>query len=188
MHPDDTRGVREDEQVESARIVGVDAVDFLGLPDGILEYGVALRRAIAEEIRLHRPEVIITNNFRESWGGRNLNQADHVATGRATVDAVRDAANRWVFQDQLRDGIEPWSGVRQVWAAGSPESTHAVDITDTFDVGVSSLRAHKAYLDGLGWETFDPAEFLEGMSRATGQRLGVAHAVSFEVFPMGWGD
>jgi hypothetical protein len=62
-----------------------------------------------------------------------------------------------------------------------------VEITDTFDVGVASLRAHKAYIDGLGWENFDAGEFLEGMSRATGQRLGVAHAVAFEVFPMGWG-
>ena len=53
---------------------------------------------------------------------------------------------------------------------------------------MESLRAHKAYIDGLGWEHFDPAEFLEGISRATGQRMGVAHAVGFEVFPMGWGD
>ena len=78
--------------------------------------------------------------------------------------------------------------VREVWAASSPKSEHGVDITETFDAGVESLRAHKAYIDGLGWEHFDPAEFLEGISRATGQRLGVAHAVGFEVFPMGWGE
>jgi hypothetical protein len=78
--------------------------------------------------------------------------------------------------------------VQQVWAFGSPQSTHAVDTTDTFDRGVESLRAHQAYIDGLGWEHFDPAEFLEGMSRVTGQRLGVAHAAPFEVFPMGWGE
>jgi LmbE family N-acetylglucosaminyl deacetylase len=187
LDPEECRGVREAEQVESARIVGVDEVDVLGLRDGILEYGVPLRRAIAEEVRLHRPEVVITNNFRDSWGGRNLNQADHIATGKATLDAVRDAGNRWVFHEQLQDGLEPWGGVREVWAAGSPLSTHGVEITDTFDVGVASLRAHKAYIDGLGWENFDAGEFLEGMSRATGQRLGVAHAVAFEVFPMGWG-
>jgi LmbE family N-acetylglucosaminyl deacetylase len=187
LDPEECRGVREAEQVESARIVGVDEVDFLGLRDGILEYGVPLRRAIAEEVRLHRPEVVITNNFRDSWGGQNLNQADHIATGKATLDAVRDAGNRWVFHEQLQDGLEPWGGVREVWAAGSPLSTHGVEITDTFDVGVASLRAHKAYIDGLGWENFDAGEFLEGMSRATGQRLGVAHAVAFEVFPMGWG-
>ena len=188
MPPEESRMVREAEQVESARIVGVDKVDFLRLPDGILEYGVALRRAIYEEVRLHRPEIVITNNFRDTWGGRNLNQADHIATGKAAVDAVRDAGNRWIFQEQLVDGMEPWGGVRQVWCAGSPESAYGVDITDTFDIGVESLRAHQAYIDGLGWENFDAGEFLEGMSRATGQRLGVAHAVAFEVFPMGWGE
>jgi LmbE family N-acetylglucosaminyl deacetylase len=188
LEPTECRRVREAEQVESARIVGVDQVDFLGLPDGILEYGVPLRRAITEEVRRHRPDVVITNNFRDIWSGRNLNQADHVAAGKATVDAVRDAGNRWVFHEQLEDGLEPWGGVREVWAGGSPYSTHAVDITETFEVGVASLRAHKAYIDGLGWENFDPGEFLEGMSRAVGQRLAVAHATAFEVFPMGWGD
>jgi LmbE family N-acetylglucosaminyl deacetylase len=188
MHPDECREVREAEQVESARIVGVDKVDFLRLPDGILEYGVLLRRAICEEVRLHRPDIVLTNNFRDTWGGRNLNQADHIATGKATLDAVRDAGNRWVFHEQLVDGVEPWGGVREVWCAGSPEASYGVDITDTFDKGVESLKAHSAYIDGLGWEHFDPTEFLEGMSRATGQRLGVTHAVGFEVFPMGWGD
>jgi LmbE family N-acetylglucosaminyl deacetylase len=51
MAPDDARVVREKEQVESARIVGVDTVDFLGLPDGILEYGVPLRRTPAGTAR-----------------------------------------------------------------------------------------------------------------------------------------
>ncbi len=188
MVPDESRSVREAEQVESARIVGVDQVDFLGLPDGILEYGVPLRRAICEEVRLHRPDIVLTNNFRPTWGGQALNQADHIATGKAVLDAVRDAGNRWVFSDQLVGELEPWGGVKQVWCAGSPDSNAGVDITDTFDKGVESLRAHQAYIDGLGWKDFDPAEFLEGMSRATGQRLGVAHAVGFEVFPMGWGE
>jgi LmbE family N-acetylglucosaminyl deacetylase len=188
MAPEQCRGVREAEQVESARIVGVDQVEFLGLPDGILEYGVPLRRAITAVVRRHRPEIVITNNFRDSWGGASLNQADHIAAGKATLDAVRDAGNRWVFHEQLEDGLEPWGGVRAVWAAGSPQSTHAADITDSFDAGVASLRAHRAYIEGLGWEHFDPAEFLEGMSRASGSRLGVAHAAPFEVFSMGWGD
>ena len=40
--------VREAEQIESRAVVGVEVVDFLGLPDGILEYGVPLRREIAQ--------------------------------------------------------------------------------------------------------------------------------------------
>jgi LmbE family N-acetylglucosaminyl deacetylase len=188
MHPDECRRVREAEQIESARIVGVPSVEFLGLPDGVLEYGAPLRAAIAHEVRRFRPQIVVTGNFRDTWGGRNLNQADHIAVGRAVVDAVRDAGNRWVFADQLAGGLEPWGGVREVWAFGSPQASHAVDTTDTFDAGVASLEAHSAYIGGLGWENFDARELLEGFGRQTGQRLGVAMAASFEVFPMGWGE
>lgn len=188
MPPEECRVAREAEEVESARIVGVDQVDFLRLPDGILEYGVPLRRAIAEQVRRHRPEVVVTNNLRDTWGGVNLNQADHIATGKATLDAVRDAGNRWVFPEQLHDDLEPWGGVGQVWAFGSPRSAHAVETTESVEAGVRSLAAHHAYIEGLGWADFDPAEFLESRSRATGQRLGVPHAAAFEVFEMGWGS
>ena len=187
LDPAECRALREAEQIESAHIVGVDLVEFLGLPDGVLEYGVALRRAICAVVRRHRPEIVITNNFRDTWGGRNLNQADHIAVGKATLDAVRDAGNRWVFPEQLIEGVERWDQVKEVWAASSPQSEHAADITATFDRGVASLEAHRAYIDGLGWEFFDPREFLEGIARPTGTRLGVPMASAFEVFPMGWG-
>ena len=177
--PDECGPLREAEQIESSRIVGVSVVEFLGQPDGTIEYGVALRRLLTAVIRRHQPEIVITNNFRDTWDGDViLNQADHINTGRATIDAVRDAANRWIFPD----AGERWNGVRQVWAASSPQSRHAVDTTATFDIGVESLRAHKAYIDGLGWPDFDPAEFLEGFSRATGTRLGTKFAALFEVF------
>ena len=188
LHPDEARRVREAEQIESARIVGVDAVEFLGLPDGVLEYGVGLRRQICAVVRKHRPEIVITNNFRDTWGGVALNQADHIATGKATLDAARDAGNRWIFSEQLVDGLEPWGGVGQVWAAGSPDGRHGVETTQTFDRGVASLAAHQAYIDGLGWEHFDPEEFLEGGARAAGTRLGVPMATIFEVFSIAWGD
>jgi LmbE family N-acetylglucosaminyl deacetylase len=188
LEPDECRRVREAEQIASAEVVGVPVVSFLGFADGVVEYGVALRAAIAREVRAFKPDVVITGNFRDTWGGRNLNQADHIAVGRAVLDAVRDAGNRWIFHDQLTDGLEPWGGVTAVWAFGSPQSGHAVDTTDTFDAGVASLEAHGAYIDGLGWEDFDAREFLEGMARQTGQRLGAPFAAPFEVFPMGWGE
>ncbi|HWJ53140.1 MAG TPA: PIG-L deacetylase family protein [Propionibacteriaceae bacterium] len=188
LSPTESRRVREAEQIASAGIVGVDVVEFLGLADGVLEYGVALRSAICAVVRRHRPEIVITNNFRDTWGGQNLNTADHIATGKATLDAVRDAGNRWIFPDQIEGGLDPWGGVKQVWAASSPDARHGVDTTATFARGVASLRAHQAYIDGLGWDDFDPEEFLEGGARQAGTRLGVPMATVFEVFQMGWGD
>jgi LmbE family N-acetylglucosaminyl deacetylase len=192
MHPDECRRVREAEQIESARIVGVDTVEFLGLPDGIVEYGVPLRRTLAEVIRRHQPEIVMTGNFRDSWGPGALNQADHIAVGRAVLDAARDAGNRWIFSEQLgaadaEGGLQPWGGVRAVWAFSSPEAAHGVDTSDTFDKGVESRAAPAAYIDGLGWENWDPREFLEGFGRQIGQRLGVAFGTTAEVYSLTWG-
>lgn len=83
--------------------------------------------------------MVLTTNFRETYGGVRLDQADHVAVGRATVDAVRDAANRWVFRELLDEGLQPWAGGAPGVAAASPNAKHAVDTTDAFETGVTSL-------------------------------------------------
>ncbi len=186
LHPEEAGPLREQEQLAACAAVGVETCDFLRQPDGIVEYGVPLRRAIAEVVRRHRPEIVITGNFAPSFGPGMLNQADHIAVGRAVLDAVRDAGNRWIFPDQLTDGLEPWGGVRQVWAAASPNGRHYVDTTDSFDAGVASLVAHDAYIKGLGWEGWDPREFLEGFARQLGQQAGVPMAAGFEVFSLTW--
>src|ERR1700754_2199423 len=56
MEPEEGRTVREAEGVAPAAVVGVEIVNFLGLPDGVLEYGVPLRRALAAAVRTHRPD------------------------------------------------------------------------------------------------------------------------------------
>ena len=187
LEPEECRRVREREQIESARIVGVDTVEFLGFPDGVVEYGLPMRKAISEVVRRHQPEIVFTGNFRDSFGPGALNQADHIAVGRAVLDGVRDAANRWIHTDQLSQGLEKWGGVRAVWASGSPEAKHAVDTTETFQLGVESLRAHRAYIDGLGWENFDEEEMLEGFCRPVGAAIGTKYGTTFEVYSLTWG-
>lgn len=182
VSPDECGPLREQEERDSAAIVGVDVVEFLGYPDGVIEYGLPLRRDISRAVRRHRPDIVITGNYHESWGpGTPPNQADHIALGRAALDGVRDAGNRWVFRELLDEGLEPWSA-RQLLVAGSPQTTHGVDVTDHFDAGIASLQAHAAYLAGLGDHAMsDPSEFLESFARQTGSRLGVTFAVGFEV-------
>ncbi|GAA1265390.1 PIG-L family deacetylase [Kitasatospora nipponensis] len=184
LSPEECRPLREAEQIASAALVGVDTVEFLGYPDGVLEYGLPLRRDIARLVRRHRPEIVITTNFRDTYGGVFPNQADHIAAGRATLDGVRDAGNRWVFPELTAEGHAPWNGVRQVWAAGSPLGLHAVDTTEHFAAGLASLKAHAAYLAGLGGDMADAEGFLESMGRAAGSRLGTRLATSFEVIQL----
>jgi LmbE family N-acetylglucosaminyl deacetylase len=181
IEPERCGPLREAEERAGAALVGVDVVEFLGYPDGVLEYGLGLRRDIARAIRRHRPDVVITGNHHDTWGPGAQNQADHVAVGRSVIDAVRDAANRWVFRELLDEGLPPWQAAH-VLVAGSPLATHGVEVTETFDLGVASLAAHGEYLRGLGANAMsDPGEFLESIARSAGGRMGVTYGASFEV-------
>ena len=72
---------------------------FLDHRDGIVEYGPALRRDIVRAIRRHRSEVIVSGAFTVRMVGGITNQADHRAVGLASLDAARDAGNRWIFPE-----------------------------------------------------------------------------------------
>ncbi|MBO3748286.1 PIG-L family deacetylase [Streptosporangiaceae bacterium NEAU-GS5] len=179
--PDESAPLREAEQIAGAAEVGVTKVEFLDHPDGVVEYGVPLRRDLAAAIRRHQPELVITGNYHDTFPGGGLNSADHRAVGRAALDAVADAGNRWIF----RDLEEPWNGVRYIAVSGSGQATHAVDVTDTLDRAVASLEAHKAYLEGLGDHLMaDAREFLEWISDLNAPRFGGRRAASFELFRM----
>jgi LmbE family N-acetylglucosaminyl deacetylase len=176
LPPEECARVREAEERASAAVVGVGTVEFLGHADGVVEYGIPLRRDIARAIRVHRPDVVVSSNHRDNWGASgSFNMADHRNTGWAVLDAVRDAANRWVFTDLG----EPWAGVRMTCMGASPQPTHFVDVTSTIDRGVASLQEHRAYLAHVGGD----AEFVRGWAANAGKEVGVAYATTFEVFP-----
>jgi LmbE family N-acetylglucosaminyl deacetylase len=177
MPPSHVGPLRRDEQRTSCAVVGVTDVEFLGWPDGTIVEGLELRSELAAVIRRHRPEVVVSINFRESWGGPSWNHADHRAVGRALLDAVRDAANPWVFPDRG----SAWDGARFVAFSGSPQATHAVETTATFDLGVRSLAAHRTYLEHLGGDMASPETFLRGAAATAGARFGVELAATFEI-------
>lgn len=181
MSPAEARPVREEEERRSAAAVGVSHVEFLGLPDGILENGLPLRRALAGALRRLRPDVVVGMNFDLTWGDSfTVNHADHRAVGLALLDACRDAANRWVFPD-LGD---PWSGIRGAYVAGGNHPTHYVDVGATIARGVASLEAHRLYIDGLGRD-FDPQTFLHTLAEYAGAAAGCELAVLFQRYSVG---
>ncbi|MFG1614994.1 PIG-L deacetylase family protein [Nonomuraea wenchangensis] len=182
LDPAESGPLREREERAGAAVVGVREVEFLGHRDGVIEYGVALRRDLAAAIRRHRPELVITLNPDDTWGGTYWNTPDHRAVGRAVLDAAGDAGNRWIFPDT---DAEPWDGVRWVAVAGTDAPTHAVDVTDGLERGVRSLLAHRAYIEALTGE--DPEKYardlIEGQAREEAARFGGRPAVTFRLFP-----
>jgi LmbE family N-acetylglucosaminyl deacetylase len=171
---------RRQEQLLASRAVGVDHVEFLGYPDGRIEYSLDLRRDLARCIRRNRPNLLMTATHHLTFGDRQLNQPDHRHVALAVMDAAKDAGNRWIHPDLTEEGFDPFGGVEGVLLMGSSEPTHAVDVSSHLEQGIASLRAHKSYLDGLGRD-FDPDEFLREMTAVAGRHLGVSHGVAFEV-------
>ncbi|MFD8864534.1 PIG-L deacetylase family protein [Streptomyces sp. NPDC059590] len=176
--------LREREQRASAAVVGVSVVEFLDHRDGVIEYGVSLRRDIAAAVRRHRPELVITLNHHTTWNSGAWNTQDHVAVGHAVLDAAADAENRWIFPELTEQGLRPWNGVRWVAVANSRNPTHAVPAERGLEQAVRSLLEHRAYLEALTDE--DPEthvrRFLTDNTRAMSGRFGGKPAVVFELF------
>lgn len=182
--PEECAPIRMREQEAAAAAVGAHEVAFLEFADGALEYGLALRRELARAIRVYRPELIISLNFRESFeGGGSYNHPDHRALGPAVLDSVTDAANRWAFPELAQDGLAPWKGVDHVAFSNSPWPTHYVELSQSdLAAGIASLKAHEVYFANLD-EDVDIASFLEEDARNNGAANGVSLAAVFEVFP-----
>jgi len=177
MPPSEAAPVREQEERDGAARVGVEVVEFLeGFTDGVVQHGLALRRAIAREIRRRRPDLLVTITYAESFRGGAVNQADHRAVGLAVVDARADAGNRWVFPELVDEGHEPWQVARLLIGA-DPEPTHFVDVSEHFDAAVASLSAHKEYLSALGPDYPEPSDLLGQILGGTADDVGVRYSV-----------
>jgi LmbE family N-acetylglucosaminyl deacetylase len=182
LHPDKAGPQRKVEQRMGSAIVGVIDVTFLDFRDGVIEYGLDLRRELTRAIRRYRPEVIVSVNFETRMTGHQTNQADHRAVGLAVLDAARDAGNEWIFEEEE---LPPWDGVRWVCYTGAPHPTHGVDVTGRpLRQGIGALRSHGQYLDGLSAARPDPSAMLTASTRAGGAALGVPNAVLFDVYPV----
>ncbi len=178
--PAQTAELRYREQMAGSHAVGVERVEFLDYPDGVLEYSPAMRRDIARAIRRHRPEAVVVGSWDVEFIA-GLNQADHRVAGLAALDAVRDAGNRWVFPELLEEGLDPWS-TRWLLVSGDPRPTHGVDVTGAaLDAGIASLEAHREYLAGIMGHP--PVRMMiTGITAMQGKAMGVAQAVLFRAW------
>lgn len=179
LTPEQAALLRVQEQVAGSHAVGVTDVTFLEHTDGMLEYGIGLRRDIARAIRVFRPDAVLTGSW-EVETPVGLNQADHRVAGLATADAIRDAANRWVFHEQVEQGLAPHQA-RWLLIAGDPRPTHGVVVGEAaLARGVASLEAHAEYLRAIPGHP-PPAQMIPMIAAVHGAAMGVPHAVLLRV-------
>ncbi|HSJ46499.1 MAG TPA: hypothetical protein VK923_17620 [Euzebyales bacterium] len=146
----------------------------------MLEYSLDLRRDIARRIRTFWPDAVVSGSWEIEFVA-GLNQADHRVAGLATLDALRDAGNRWVFPELIAEELEPWSP-RWLLVSGDPRPTHGVDVTGApLERGIASLEAHGGYPAGIPGHP-PPRQMLIAITGQQGRAMGVAHAVLFRAW------
>ena len=165
---DEMPKIRQREQREAGKVLGVSKITFLNHRDGWLTPTIERRKEIVREIRKVRPDRMLIQSPERNWERIFSSHPDHMAAGEIAIQAVYpDSRNAFAFEDLLKEEkLEPWR-VREVWVMGHPTPDHFVDVTKTFERKLSALKAHHSQTSHM--------ENLESLIKEWGERIaGIA--------------
>jgi len=173
--------IREEEQRQACRVLGVSEVVYLGYEDGMLEPSLALRRDLTRVIRRHRPDAVVCGDPTvRFFGAIYMNHPDHRAAADAVLDAVYPSAEtRLIFPELLDEGLEPHK-VRSVFIHGSEKPDTFIDISEWLGVKLAALKEHRTQMG-----TWDPTELITGWARMQGARRKLEAAESYRLMRLG---
>jgi LmbE family N-acetylglucosaminyl deacetylase len=158
LTPQQVSEVREKEQLDAARVLGVKSVSFLRYPDGYLVPDIKIRKDVVRVIRQQRPDILVscdpTNIFP---GDAGISHPDHRAAGQIVVDALFPAVGNPFFFPELKveEGLEPHQ-VKELWLSVTGQPNLILDVTDHWEDKIGALQAHRSQVG-------DPEKFAERM-------------------------
>lgn len=168
--------LREEEEREACRRLGVQHIEFLRLGDGELMPDIDFREKIVRQIRKYRPDIVITHDPFRPYALH----PDHRAVGITTVDSVYPTArDPLYFPEHLAEGLEPHK-VAELWLFGAEYPDTYIDISDTLEAKIHALRAH---ISQVG-EAKDLEERVRQRAAEVGEPQGIPLAEAFKVIKM----
>lgn len=151
--------IREEEQRNAARTLGVAHVAFLGYEDGDVEDTRGLRLDLTREIRRWRPHLLVTQSPERRYGTFFSWHRDHRIVAGAVLDCVYPLARDHLSFPELLPDFEPHA-VREVHLMEWETPGLIVDVTD------SIRRSRAVRVRSASCGSTDPG--LKGMSEKTG--------------------
>ena len=141
--------MRETEQSAAGKVVGVENIHYLRMPDGQIEYNLDLREKITRVIRKEKPDLVITQSPRRRYDRIFASHPDHLAVGEATLSAVYpDSQNPHAFPSLLDEGFDAHK-VKAVWIAADEHPDTFIDITHVFSRKLEALFQHGSQISDL---------------------------------------
>ena len=166
--------IREEEQRNAARTLGVERVQFLGYEDGEVEDTRDLRRDVSREIRRWRPDLVICQSPNRSYN-LGASHRDHRVVGGVVLDCVYPLARDHLAFPELLPDYEPHK-TREIYVMQWENPQLVVDISEVMDVKMKALACHASQFGdfaGLEVRVRERAAFL-------GQAKGYAYAEAFD--------
>lgn len=164
---------RQAEQRAAIQAIGAKDVKFLDYPDGELEVTMDVKRDIVREIRLIRPDVVVTMDPSVLYSAERgmINHPDHRAAGQATLDAVYPLARDHLSLPELfAEGHEPHK-VATLLLINFNTHNYTVDISDQINLKMMALEAHASQMPDL--------EKTQAMMRDIASSVGAPHGYEF---------
>jgi len=172
--------LREEEARAAAKVCGVDQVTFLRYMDSEVAYGPRLLEDLSREFRRHQPQRLLAMSPEQLPAGGFVNHPDHRAVGAATLDVtITGGTTAAIFPDLvLREGLQPWQGLEDIWLMGLGGNDEVVDVTATFERKLAALEAHASQMAQI---PRDLRELLTRWLGEVGAPHGYRYAESFRV-------
>ena len=169
--------IREEEQRNACRVLGVQEVIFLNYPDGILQPTIDLRRDLTRLIRQYKPDVVVCGDPTvRFYGDSYMNHPDHRVAADVALDSVfPSAGTRFIFPELLTEGYAPHE-VKQVFIHGSEKPTTYIDIGTSLETKIAALKEHKSQIGD-----WDPSDMMKQWSKDEGKDKGLEAAEAFRV-------
>jgi LmbE family N-acetylglucosaminyl deacetylase len=175
---DELIATRSAELEAAADALGATTTVQLGYIDGELEYSMELRGRICREIRVHKPDVVLSH---DPWMRYQLHP-DHRVTGIAATDGVVAARDHLFFPEQDLAPHRPKAIL--LWRAD--EDNHWEDIEGHVATKVNALLCHSSQgtttMGGDVSEDAHAAVFgkrIEDWAHKTGTSAGIVAAEAF---------
>jgi LmbE family N-acetylglucosaminyl deacetylase len=169
--------IRESEEREAAKRLGVAEIVFLRIGDGEVVADLVMKEKLVRQVRIHRPDVVITHDPFRPYALHS----DHRAVGQSTVDAVYPTARDPLHYHHhlTEEGLEPHK-TAELWLSNPESPDLYIDITDTVDAKIHALKAHKSQV-GDGDHLKDR---IYERTANVGAAAGMKHAEAFKVIKM----
>jgi LmbE family N-acetylglucosaminyl deacetylase len=173
LNPEELAAVRSRELKEAAKVLGVEMLIELGLPD----YGVWLQREtldkLTDAIRQVRPDVVITH-FEADYG------SDHNHTLKLAQDATLAASVPGVKTEHPPIAKIPYLYMMEPLGGYGFQPQVYVDITSTFKVKIAMLECHRSQMEWMSrYGGMDMREYIETVAKFRGYQVAVKYAEGF---------